>query len=239
VASGRPTRIVAGITGLERGGVAARALAQMLTAAFALAEDAVEIHDDMHIAFLGAFDPGAGILVYAGTGSIAYHLTRDLEPMRAGGHGYLVDDAGAGFWIGQQALRAVWRRRDEGGAPTALTRAIDARIGADDWPAARAFIYAGGRAAVASVAPCCAAAADAGDATAVAILETAGAELARLARVLIARLGVLPVAIAGGAIDGRIWSAFRAALPECAEVRRDDSRPVDTAARLAGAKLRS
>ena len=38
------------------------------------------ISDDLFFVFLGLSSPGKGLLVYAGTGCIAYHLTKDYKP---------------------------------------------------------------------------------------------------------------------------------------------------------------
>jgi glucosamine kinase len=62
-------------------------------------------------------------------------------------------------------------------------------------------VYAGGRASVAGFAPLVGRAASQGDETARTILETAGKELLRLAKIMRSRLGDLPVALAGGALE--------------------------------------
>ena len=67
------------------------------------------------------------------------------------------------------------------------------------------------------------------------ILGAAGRELARLAIVLIARLGPLPVALAGGAADlhPALAASLAAALPAGAPLVRPTLDPAATAARLA------
>jgi N-acetylglucosamine kinase-like BadF-type ATPase len=234
-AHGAPSHVVAGVTGLSTGTDVAHALEAAIAERFALPRVQVVVVDDMLIAFRGAFMPGEGILVYAGTGSIAYHLTAEGHVMRAGGYGYLVDDAGGGFWIGQQALRAMMRARDTGEAESMLHRALCAAIGATDWDGMRPFVYGGGRSAVASLVPAVVAAAAEGDAEAATILREAGRELARLARMLLRRLWDKPVALSGGAAAASplIFAAFRDALPPGVAVRRHDAPPVECAARLA------
>jgi N-acetylglucosamine kinase-like BadF-type ATPase len=232
---GAPSHVVAGVTGLSPGTDVAQMLEAAIAERFALPRTSVVVVDDMLIAFRGAFEPGDGILVYAGTGSVAYHLTADGQVMRAGGHGFLVDDAGGGFWIGQQALRAMMRARDTGEMESALHRALCAAIGANTWDGMRPFVYGGGRSAVASLVPAVAAAASEGDAEAAAILRDAGRELARLARVLLRRLWDKPVALTGGAAAASpiIFAAFRDSLPAGVAVRRHEAPPVECAARLA------
>jgi len=230
-----PSHVVAGVTGLTTGTDVAQMLERAIAERFALPRGSVAVVDDMLIAYRGAFEPGDGILVYAGTGSIAYHLTADGHVLRAGGHGYLVDDAGGGFWIGQQALRAMMRALDIGEMESALHRALCAAIGATTWDGMRPFVYGGGRSAVASLVPAVALAASEGDTEASGILRDAGRELARLARVLLRRLGDKPVALAGGAAGASpiIFAAFRDSLPSGVAVRRHEAPPVECAARLA------
>src|SRR5690606_27623217 len=193
---------------------------------------------DVVTAYLAAFEPGQGVLVYAGTGSVALHMTRNGTITRAGGHGYLVDDAGGGYWIGREALKRVLRRADASGSPPAgnLATAVYRELGGSDWPTLRATIYGGGRSRLASLTPLVAHAADRGDPDALAVLDAAGNELARLANVVTGRLGqLLPIALAGGvAACGRpLLGALRAALPITVDFSVAAMRPVEAAARLA------
>jgi N-acetylglucosamine kinase-like BadF-type ATPase len=241
-AAGRPQQIVAGVTGLSTGSETAALIASWLSASFELAPAAVQVVDDMRIAYRAAFTPGEGVLVYAGTGSVAIHLAEDGTTLRAGGHGYLIDDAGSGYWIGRQALSALVRAQDEGRDPGALGQEVEAAIGSLDWEDVRRHVYGGGRAAVAGLVPAIAKAALRDDSVANAILSSAGEELARLARVLIARLGrQQPVALAGGV--GRasplIFSHFRTSLPRDAVSRQVTQAPVEIAARLAAEGARA
>lgn len=239
-AVGKPVRICAGITGLSTGSETAELMASWLAGAFRLAPDAVQVVDDMRIAYRSAFQPGEGILVYAGTGSVAFHLSQDGKADRAGGHGYLIDDAGGGYWIGRQALAALVRAQDEGRDPGVLGQEIGEAIGGLDWEQIRRHVYGGGRAAVAALVPAVAKAAARDDEVATTILSSAGEELARLARVLLARLGrEQPVALAGGASRASplIFSHFRASLPRDAVLRQVAQPPVEVAARLAAEGL--
>jgi glucosamine kinase len=161
----------------------------------------VQTSSDIELAYRAHFKPGEGILVYAGTGSIAFHLREDGSSERAGGHGYLIDDAGAGFSIGQAALRTVMRELDEGRSSSVLARFVFGHANASTWPELSAFVYGTGRSSVAGFAPLVGRAASQGDATAQGILESAGHELLRLVRIMRLRLGDLPVAMAGGALE--------------------------------------
>lgn len=60
---------------------------------------------DAIASYLGAIGPEPGILLIAGTGSIALARNDRGEFVRAGGWGYLFGDEGGGFWIGKEAIR--------------------------------------------------------------------------------------------------------------------------------------
>lgn len=90
----------------------------MVAQALQLEPNTVRITNDMEIAYASIFAPGEGVLVYAGTGSVGYHVRPDLSAVSAGGYGHLVDDAGAGYWIGHEGLKQTLRWADEAGFPS-------------------------------------------------------------------------------------------------------------------------
>lgn len=210
-------RVLAGVTGTTSGDAATVQVASAIDGV--LAADGhrpqITVVSDLELMHGASFSPGEGLLVYAGTGSIAVHRTRDLRWLRVGGHGFLLDDAGGGFWIGQRALRAWMRAWDEAATPADVAAAearpvfaaLERHVGSRDWSAVRSFAYGGGRTAVASLVPIVGAAAAEGDLLASSWIREAGTELARLATVLARRVridradpldahgaGVLPVA---------------------------------------------
>lgn len=234
----RPEAAVAGMTGVNPATPGARELERVLARALGLAEGAVSVVDDMRIAYAAAFEPGEGVLVYAGTGSIAYHLTRAGEVVRSGGHGYLIDDAGAGFWIGKQGLKQTLRWRDEGVelSNKLLARSIFRALGSECWEEISAEVYGGGRPRVAALAPAVGRAAHEGDEAARTILQRAGEELARLAELVARRLpGSVPVAFAGGisSLSPLLTGSLRNALPDGTLYRPVTREPVEAAAYLA------
>lgn len=66
---------------------------------------------DGHIALLGALDAQDGVLIIAGTGSIAYRL-KDGELKRAGGWGYLIGDEGSAYSIALNLLKVFTQQAD-------------------------------------------------------------------------------------------------------------------------------
>ena len=97
-------------------------------AALAPLAPTVRIMSDVEAAYLGALGTGAGVLLLAGTGSIA--LGRDAAGRwhRAGGLGPLLGDEGSAFWIGRAWLRAT----DRGAIPIACVGWPPRRM---RWPA--------------------------------------------------------------------------------------------------------
>ena len=234
LAVGRPVQVHAGFTGY--GGVD-EPLAGLIRTPLGLGAEAVTIVTDIEVAYLDVFAPGAGYLVYAGTGSIAAFIDAQGQFHRAGGRGGLLDDGGSGFWIAREALRAIWRREDE--APGAWQHSVLARevldhVGGSDWNATRRFITTVDRGEMGRLALAVAAAA-ATDAEALRILEAAGAELGRLARILVGRFGERPLALAGRVFQLHpvVEQACRAAVPGQPPLQVRVSRGHHAAARIA------
>ena len=230
--NGKPSRVLAGVTGLGAVSRVADFLRAAFSERFALPPASIKLVDDMWLAYRAHFAPGDGIVVSAGTGSIAYHLTTGGEIVRAGGYGILVDDGGSGAWIGVRALRHVLRLEDESpgtGWNSMLGQCIGAVLGGASWDAARIFVYGGKRAGLGALARAVAEAAAQGDVIAADIFVDAGAELARLATALRQRVGMLPVSLIGRAatLDHRIAESFtRLAEPPLAV----ETEPRDAAA---------
>ena len=208
--SAQPAAIVAGVTGLQA--EYAPVIAGLLAETFQVSPAAVYVTDDLHLAHAAHFADGAGTLVYAGTGSMAYHRTARGAVIRAGGHGFLIDDAGGAFWQGREGLKMVLRRTDEGQPESQLSEALYTAIGSREWSEIRAYVYAQGRAAVAGLAPVVYAAALEGDEDALEIQRRAGEELARLAKVVLDGSHSRQVACAGGAFNPLVLAAFQARL---------------------------
>ncbi len=109
--------IVAGISGFDAG------LSPRLDLG-ARAERARIVHDS-EIAHAGALDGEAGIVVIAGTGSVALGNAEPGEPfVRAGGWGYFFGDEGSATWIARVALRRAMARSDRGEASPLRDRAL-------------------------------------------------------------------------------------------------------------------
>ena len=72
----------------------------------------IDVVGDMQIALEAAFDAGPGVIVIAGTGSIAYARDREGTTVRAGGWGFAIGDEGSAHWIGRAAVSELLRAAD-------------------------------------------------------------------------------------------------------------------------------
>lgn len=95
---------------------------KQLSEAFPLAQVLGVI--DSRIALEGALGGHSGVVVVAGTGSIAYSMDVEGSMRRCGGWGPMIGDEGSGYWIGCETLRSVVKHRDGRGAATMLTERL-------------------------------------------------------------------------------------------------------------------
>jgi N-acetylglucosamine kinase-like BadF-type ATPase len=190
-----------GMTGIVAGSERAAALAEVT--ADLLTAGTVVIEEDSWIALAGALACGPGVMVIAGTGSIAVGLDSDGRVARAGGWGYIFGDDGSAFALGRGGVHAALHARDGTGPDTILVQRIPAAIGLDLTAVTLEF-YQGrlDRAAIARLAPVVTQSAAAGDPVARRLVADAAAALANLAAAVIRRLhwpdGATAVAPVGG-----------------------------------------
>ena len=190
------TSIYAGLTGLGKEGEAE--VMQLIKREFPQAR--VELALDIVLGYRANFDLGAGIFLYAGTGSIAIHISKSGEIIRSGGWGYLLGDEGAGYWIGREAIRESVKSLDMKVQLEALDREILKSIGANNWDEVKAFVYSNDRSAIAALSSTVVSLAKTGDTKSIKILQTAGILLSELVdriELVIGNTG-LPVVIGGG-----------------------------------------
>jgi glucosamine kinase len=170
---------------------------------------------DHIIAHRAAFGTSHGVLVVSGTGSIAFGRNPAGETARAGGWGPNVSDEGSAFWVGREAVVSALHAYDLGGSDGMLS--LIARA----WKVAPEEVVRLANAAepqFAELSALVAGAAERGDVAAVDIINRAGQALAVLGGAIIRRLwpqgGVVPVALAGGVLQGStlVRSAFKEAM---------------------------
>ena len=171
---------------------------------------------DAATALAGATATGQGIVVIAGTGSIAFGRNAAGRSARAGGWGYVFGDEAGAFDIARQATRAALRMEEGWGPPTALRQALLEATGTRSANQALHDFYspAWPRSRVATLAPLVDAAAINGDAVALQILDRAAQDLALLAAAVRGQLwapgDAVEVAYVGGVFQsGRLLERFR------------------------------
>lgn len=190
----------------------------------------VEVVHDSTIALVGGTDgKRIGVVIIAGTGSIAvgYHPSGRIA--RASGWGHLLGDEGSGHFIALRGLNAATRAHDGRGPMTTL---VDRLIEAVNVPTLEELanrIYLEGWTApeVAALAPVILKAAEEGDEQAALIVNEAGMELALAARVVIEALGMVndafEVVLSGGIFKGS---------PRMVEIIQQKLRDVNTRAEV-------
>jgi N-acetylglucosamine kinase-like BadF-type ATPase len=175
----------------------------------------IYVAGDHIIAHRAAFGISPGVLVIAGTGSIAFGRNQAGETARAGGWGPNVSDEGSAFWVGREAVIAALHAYDCGRENTLLPLIAKA------WSAAPEDVVRLANAAeprFAELAVTVTQAAEKGDPTARDIATRAGEALAGLGGAVIARLwpdrGVVPLALSGGVLHGSalVRQAFKEAM---------------------------
>jgi len=194
-----PAVVCLGMAGVDR--AADQAVVRAILSRVAPRSQVVVVNDAL-IALEAGLPGAPGVVVIAGTGSIAYGRNRDGRAARAGGWGPLLGDEGSGYWMGRQALRAVVRAADGRGPYTQLTARVLTHFGVARSQDLVRAIYHGTvePATVAAIAPHVEAAAAQSDEIALSLIDTGARELglAALSVCHALRLSHGPVILAGG-----------------------------------------
>ena len=227
----RARMLVAGVAGVGRLGEQRALLAALENAE--LSEDVI-VQGDGEIAFTDAFGGGPGIMLTAGTGSIAHG--RGPSPSgafaRCGGWGPAFGDEGSGAWIGRRALGVVAAAADGREPATALTGALLTALQVNEPSELIPWGIAATPKDLAALAPVVFATAATGDIRANALVGLAVEELVLHIRALARQLfgddrDTVPVAFAGGLLPKgsllrkRLELRLKSAVPG-AQVRSGD-----------------
>ena len=193
-----------GITGVTQDG----SIEREIEASFKCPSTVVS---DIELAYRANFEVGEGILLYAGTGSVAYAIDENSEAHKIGGWGYLLGDEGAGYWIGKEAIRLSLFEIEKKSTikDGSLLDQILKKMQADDWSGIKAFVYSKDRAEIAALSKIVDQAAEAGDAEAISILKKAAGHLGDLVNRTDGVLSrkSLPVKFTGGISGSKILYA--------------------------------
>lgn len=184
----------------------------------------VAVETDASIALADAFGDRSGVLLIAGTGSIAVGRSPTGMSARCGGWGITFGDEGSGAWIGRRALSVVAASHDGREPETALTGAILTAAQVNEVEQLIPWAIAADNETLAALAPSVLAMAMQDDVRANSIVDMAVEELVLHVRALAKRLFVddraaFDLALAGGLlhkgslIRKRLERRLRAAVP--------------------------
>lgn len=101
----------------------------------------IALETDARVALAGATGNEPGVVIIAGTGSIACGINARGRFARAGGWGPTMGDEGSGSYIGRRALEAVVMAYDYRGEPTSMMDPVLRHFGVSSPPELPPVIY--------------------------------------------------------------------------------------------------
>ncbi|MFI7608184.1 N-acetylglucosamine kinase [Micromonospora sp. NPDC049366] len=169
------------------------------------------VHGDALVAYASGTASPDGTVLIAGTGAIAATV-HDLRLDRiADGHGWLLGDAGSGFWLGREAVRRLLADLDSGRTPDALGWQVltdllgTADVAARPRDTVDSTVQAVTRRPpieLARLAPLVVTAAVAGQPTATALIAEAADHLVEIVRRILPADAATPIVLGGGLLTG-------------------------------------
>ena len=167
-----------------------------------IAENVI-VTSDAHVALDDAFADGSGILLIAGTGSVAFARAPSGDEDRCGGWGPNLGDEGSALWLARRALNAATAAADGREPETALLGALMTTTECSEPTDLITWAARASNADIAALAPMVLSAAEGGDLRANTIATIAAEELVLHIRTLARRLFVderaaVSVALTGG-----------------------------------------
>jgi N-acetylglucosamine kinase-like BadF-type ATPase len=179
--------VCAGLAGAGRRSVVRRMmvfLSQEFPAAL------TQVATDYEVALESAVGSGPGVVLIAGTGSVAYGRNAAGDTARAGGYGPMLGDEGSAFEIGRRAVSAVARSRDMDAPVTVMAEMISAALDCPDWDDLMLRIMKNPDDVFPKLFPVVADAANSEDSAAKEIMFASAIGLGNLAMIVIRRLGM-------------------------------------------------
>jgi len=175
-----------------------------------IAPDKVYLCNDAMLTLKGSVGQNNGVLIVAGTGSIACGITKDGLEVRVGGWGYRVGDEGSGYSIGKAAITHILKSYDGREKPSALSTAILTELSLADEDTLVNWIYSSqfSIARIAALAPLIVRLANEGDHQGIKIIQHACQELSEMALTVIRKLGLVntkfSLVLSGGVLKNSI-----------------------------------
>lgn len=173
---------------------------------------AITLETDARVALAGATGNQPGVVIIAGTGSIACGINSSGQFARAGGWGPMMGDEGSGSYIGRRTLEAVMMSYDFRGEATSMTAPVLRHFGVSSPPELTTVIYDSSSkekgevpSKIAQLSPIAVKEAQEGDQVAARILCDAACELSKTAIAVIEQLKMehdtFRVAYVGGVFE--------------------------------------
>ncbi len=208
---GRPAAFCIGMAGVDRPKDAELMNGILRRLGF---RDNSRVVNDAAIALAAGSPTCRGIVVIAGTGSMAYGIDPAGTTARASGLGHVMADQGSSYWFGEQALRAAIKSSDGRGQKSLLEEGVLAALGATVVSDLVPVVYEQrlGTAEIADLAPLVEMAANEGDEAATLIRDQGILELRASAAAVHRQLdfqdGAVRFVMAGGAFKACPSVAF-------------------------------
>ena len=182
---------------------------QALTTANIVA-DAIYLYNDAMLTLKGSVGENNGVLITAGTGSIACGITKEGLETRVGGWGYLVGDEGSGYSIGRAAITHILKSYDGQEKSSGISAAILNEMSFADIDELINWVYSPrfSVAQVAALTPIIVRLAEEGDQQGEKIIHSACQELSDMGFTIIKKLGLLSaefsLVLSGGVLKNLI-----------------------------------
>lgn len=188
------------------------------------------IQSDVDCALMAALKGSDGIMVIAGTGSIALSQFQG-QRHRVGGWGYWIGDEGSAFWIGKQVLSVFSKMADGRLKKTELFDCVmDSLVLSEASDLVKILSeHKRPKEAIASLARVCFMASSKGDKIAIKIFKDAAEELAQLIEVsLKTHPNLTTIRLSGGVFESGdvILNPLREALPKYLDIQPITNPPL-------------
>src|SRR5438094_3041516 len=207
-------RAVVGAAGAGRAQEQRELAAALVAAGIARA---ARVLADAEVALATAFQSAPGVIINAGTGSIAYARDDAGRLHRCGGYGWQLGDEGGGYWLGRRALDVAARAQDGRGEGSTLLARLLRALGLQHFDDLVRWTATATPTQMAALAPHVLNAAREGEGVARQAVDDAARELVDLAAALARHFPgtePVPVALAGGLLlpQSPLTAAFRERL---------------------------
>lgn len=175
-----------------------------------IAADHVYLDNDAMLTLKGSVGLNSGVIIAAGTGSIACGIAKDGQEVRVGGWGYRAGDEGSGYSIGKAAVTYILKAYDGRERPSGISTAVLSKMFLADEDELVNWVYSPAYSVqqIAALASVIVRLAEDGDQQAKKIIEHARQELEEMVLTAVRKLGLLSVpfklVLSGGILQNSI-----------------------------------